>query len=105
MIVLPCGRTAGAAMLVGIRPSAIGDGDGGIDGGTVGSGALADHGVPPSGPYAGTAPAGFDGPPSGPDGKPASGPDGNPPIGPEGIPGIGPPIGPGVGPDRPTGPA
>jgi hypothetical protein len=49
-IMPPWARAGGAPMLVGISPSAIGDGDGGIDGGTVGSGSLAIHGVPPSGP-------------------------------------------------------
>lgn len=99
-------------MLVDMSPSAAGDGDGGIDGGTVGSGSPAIHGVPPSGPYAGTAPTGGpagdppDGiPPIGPDWSPVSGPAGNPPIGPDGIPGIGPPSGAGVGPGLPIGPA
>jgi len=94
--VLPwaAGRSAGAARLVGIIPSAIGDGDGAIAGGTVGSGGSAPiPGMPPIGPNGGTAPAGS---------------DGKPPIGPDGMPGIGPPSGPaagrGMGPGRPIGP-
>jgi hypothetical protein len=72
-------------MPVGMSAGDTGDGDGGIDGGTVGSaGLLPIPGMPPSGPYAGTAPGGGVGDP----------------IGPEGIPDSAAPSGLGVGPGR-----
>jgi hypothetical protein len=91
-IVLPWARGAGVAIPVAMSAGEIGDGDGGIEGGTVGSGgSLPLPGMPPSGPNAGTPPIGVPGnPPIGPDGMPDSGPPIGAPIG----------LGPGVGPGR-----
>jgi hypothetical protein len=82
-IVLPTARAGGPAIPVGISAgdiAATGDGDGGIDGGTVGSGASRPMpGTPPIGPYAGS-PAGA--------GKPPIGPGGTPAIAASGCPGL-----------------